>query len=199
MKRVFDLIVSGCLILILSPLLLTVAGIVRLRMGKPILFVQTRPGLNEKPFKLVKFRSMTNDADIDGTPLSDAQRLNPFGQFIRATSLDELPELWNVLKGEMSMVGPRPLLMEYLPRYNQRQSLRHSIKPGVTGWAQINGRNTTDWIDRFEMDVWYVENRSMLLDCKIILKTFLKVLSREGVSAANHVTKDEFLGNNDKQ
>ncbi len=199
MKRAFDIIVSGCLLLALSPLLLIVAGMVRLKIGKPVFFVQARPGLHEKPFKLVKFRSMTNAADAEGNPLPDTKRLEPFGQFIRSTSLDELPELWNVFRGEMSIVGPRPLLMKYLSRYNHRQSLRHSIKPGITGWAQVNGRNATHWNDRLEMDVWYVENRSMLLDCKILLKTVYKVLTREGVSSATHVTKEEFRGNSDGQ
>ncbi len=194
MKRFFDLISSSVLLLFLSPLLILVGLLVRLKLGRPVLFIQIRPGLKEKPFRLIKFRTMTTETDERGEILSDEKRLKNFGRFLRSTSLDELPELWNILKGEMSLVGPRPLLMEYLPRYNDRQKKRHTVRPGLTGWAQINGRNSTGWGERLEMDVWYVENRSMTLDFKILLLTIGKVLRRDGISSENHVTQEEFMG-----
>mgnify|MGYP003799965917 FL=1 len=178
----------------LVPLMLCLALAVRFRLGSPVLFRQERPGLHGRPFMLVKFRTMTGAADTDGRPLPDADRLTRFGRFLRSTSLDELPELWNVLKGDMSLVGPRPLLMEYLPLYSPRQSRRHEVKPGLTGWAQVNGRNALTWEDRLEMDVWYVENRSWLLDLKIIWKTIGIVLHREGISQQGSATMEKFQG-----
>lgn len=193
-KRIFDALASGAALIVLSPLLLAVAGLVRLFLGSPVLFRQERPGLHGRPFMLVKFRTMTDAADAGGRPLPDEDRLTRFGRFLRSTSLDELPELWNVLKGEMSLVGPRPLLMEYLPLYSARQARRHEVKPGLTGWAQVNGRNTLTWEDRLEMDVWYVENRSWLLDLKIIWKTIGIVLHREGISRQGSATMEKFQG-----
>jgi lipopolysaccharide/colanic/teichoic acid biosynthesis glycosyltransferase len=194
-KRIFDAVASVVALIVLSPLLLAVAALVRLFLGSPVLFRQERPGLHGRPFMLVKFRTMTDAADAGGLPLPDADRLTRFGKFLRSTSLDELPELWNVLKGDMSLVGPRPLLMEYLPLYSPRQSRRHEVKPGLTGWAQVNGRNTLTWEDRLEMDVWYVENRSWLLDLKIIWKTIGIVLHREGISQQGSATMEKFQGN----
>ncbi len=193
-KRIFDAVASVVALIVLSPLLLAVAALVRLFLGSPVLFRQERPGLHGRPFMLVKFRTMTDAADAGGLPLPDADRLTRFGKFLRSTSLDELPELWNVLKGDMSLVGPRPLLMEYLPLYSPRQSRRHEVKPGLTGWAQVNGRNTLTWEDRLEMDVWYVENRSWLLDLKIIWKTIGIVLHREGISRQGSATMEKFQG-----
>ena len=179
-------------------MLILVGLLVRLKLGRPVLFTQIRPGLKEKPFRLIKFRTMTTETDERGEILPDEKRLKNFGRFLRSTSLDELPELWNILKGEMSLVGPRPLLMEYLPRYNDRQKKRHTVRPGLTGWAQINGRNSTGWRERLEMDVWYVENRSMTLDFKILLLTIGKVLRRDGISSENHATQEEFMGTEER-
>ncbi len=167
---------------------------VRIFLGSPVFFVQTRVGEEGRLFKIIKFRTMKSAFDKEGKPLPDTERLGRFGKFLRKTSLDELPELWNVIRGDMSIVGPRPLLPEYLPLYNERQSRRHEVKPGITGWAQINGRNTLSWEDRFEMDVWYVDNRSFLLDLKIMFLTLWTVFSQSGVSADNHVTMPAFLG-----
>jgi len=194
MKRMFDLIVSLVLLLMLGPLMLLLALLIRRQLGNPVLFVQPRPGLDGKVFHLYKFRSMTSGVDDSGQLLPDEQRLPPFGQWLRSTSLDELPSLLNTLKGEMSFVGPRPLLVEYLPLYNSMQARRHDVKPGLTGWAQINGRNAQTWRQRFELDVWYVDNQSFLLDCRILMLTVTKVIKREGVSADGHVTMERFRG-----
>ena len=195
LKRLTDLVLGIPSLMALVPLMLCLALAVRFRLGSPVLFRQERPGLHGRPFMLVKFRTMTGAADTDGRPLPDADRLTRFGRFLRSTSLDELPELWNVLKGDMSLVGPRPLLMEYLPLYSPRQSRRHEVKPGLTGWAQVNGRNALTWEDRLEMDVWYVENRSWLLDLKIIWKTIGIVLHRESISKQGSATMEKFQGN----
>ncbi|WP_302471829.1 sugar transferase [Pseudomonas fakonensis] len=175
--------------------MLVVALLIRRRLGSPVLFTQVRPGLGGKPFKMVKFRTMRDAVDSQGNALPDDQRMTPFGSFLRATSLDELPELWNVIKGEMSLVGPRPLLMEYLPLYSAEQYRRHEVRPGVTGWAQINGRNALSWEDKFKLDVWYVANRSFWLDLKIIFLTLKKVVRRDGISAAGEATMSKFSGN----
>jgi len=193
-KRTLDLAVSALALVILSPLFLSIAAMVRWRLGRPILFRQERPGLGEQPFTLVKFRTM-RDAPVDPVDgSSDQDRLDPFGARLRSTSLDELPELWNVLKGDMSLVGPRPLLMHYLPLYSERQARRHEVRPGVTGWAQINGRNATPWPDRLEMDVWYVENRSLWLDLKILALTLPRALRRSGVTQEGQATVEYFTG-----
>jgi len=194
MKRAFDIVASALALLLLSPVLACVALLVALKMGRPILFRQQRPGLDEKPFTMLKFRTMLDAHDAKGQPLSDAQRLTPFGQWLRSTSLDELPELWNVLKGDLSLVGPRPLLMEYLPRYSSTQRRRHEVRPGLTGWAQIHGRNAVDWSERFELDVWYVDHRSFRLDMKILAMTIGLVFSRRGVSAQGEATMRKFMG-----
>ncbi|NPV05202.1 MAG: sugar transferase [Syntrophaceae bacterium] len=193
-KRIFDLAAGVAALLALSPVMLIIAALVRLFLGSPVLFRQERPGLHGRPFMLVKFRTMTDEMDAGGRPLPDADRLTRFGRFLRSTSLDELPEFWNVLKGDMSLVGPRPLLTEYLPLYNARQARRHEVKPGLTGWAQVNGRNALTWEDRLEMDVWYVENRSMLLDLKILWRTIRIVLHREGISHQGSATMERFTG-----
>lgn len=194
-KRAFDVVVSCCALLLLSPVIAFVAWQISKKMGSPVLFRQVRPGLNGKPFEMVKFRTMKDAVDSDGNPLPDSERLTPFGQFLRSSSLDELPELWNVLKGDMSLVGPRPLLMEYLPLYSAEQYRRHDARPGVTGWAQVNGRNTVGWEEKFEMDVWYVDNQSLWLDIKILFLTVKKVLVRDGISADGEATMSKFTGN----
>jgi lipopolysaccharide/colanic/teichoic acid biosynthesis glycosyltransferase len=195
MKRLIDF--TGALVglILLSPVILIVAVLVKRRLGGPVLFRQVRPGLGGKPFEMVKFRTMRDAYDRNGNALPDSQRMTPFGSFLRSSSLDELPELWNVLKGEMSLVGPRPLLMEYLPLYNERQYLRHQVRPGVTGWAQINGRNALSWPEKFELDVWYVEHRTLWLDIKIIALTIKKVVKKDGISASGEVTMSKFTGN----
>ena len=180
-KRLFDIVVAGGALIVLSPLLLILFVLARWKLGSPVMFRQERPGLNNKSFVLIKFRSMTDARDATGELLSDGERLTSFGRFIRVTSMDELPELWNVLKGEMSLVGPRPLLIRYLPYYTERENLRASILPGITGWAQINGRNEIGWDKRLELDVWYVENLSFWLDLKILCLTVVKVLRKEKV------------------
>ncbi len=195
MKRLFDVVASAAGLLVLSPVLGVVAFLVRRRLGSPVLFKQTRPGLGGQPFTLCKFRTMTGDRDARGNLLPDADRLPPFGQWLRATSLDELPELWNVLRGDMSIVGPRPLLMQYLPLYSPRQARRHEARPGITGLAQVSGRNAISWDERFELDVWYVENQSLLLDLKILWRTITQVLRREGVSQEGQATVEYFKGN----
>ncbi|MDX2208943.1 MAG: sugar transferase [Sphingopyxis sp.] len=195
LKRLFDIIVSAAAILLLSPVLVLVALLVRNRLGSPVLFRQHRPGKGGRAFEMVKFRTMTDQRGNDGLPLSDAQRLPPFGQWLRATSLDELPELWNVLKGDMSLVGPRPLLMEYLPLYSERQARRHEVKPGITGWAQVMGRNSLNWPERFELDIWYVDNRSFWLDIRILALTLNAVISRKGINSAGEATMSAFMGN----
>ena len=194
MKRLFDVVVSACALLVLALPLLVVIGMVRRKLGSPVFFAQVRPGMHGKPFKMVKFRSMTSERGTDGELLPDAERLTPFGRFLRSTSLDELPELWNVLKGDMSLVGPRPLLMEYLPLYSPEQARRHEVRPGITGWAQVNGRNAISWEDKFKLDVWYVDHCSLWLDIRILWLTVKKVLVREGISAAGEATMGKFTG-----
>lgn len=194
MKRAFDVVVSAILILLLAPVFLVVAAGIYVTMGSPLLFVQERPGRNGVPFNLIKFRTMRVACKVDGSPVADSIRLTRFGKFLRSTSLDELPELWNVLKGEMSLVGPRPLLMEYLPLYTPEQYRRHIVRPGVTGWAQINGRNSLSWEDKFKLDVWYVENQSFWLDLKILFLTVKKVAVRDGISADGEATMPKFTG-----
>lgn len=194
MKRLFDIVAAALALLLLALPLLCLAWLVRRKLGSPVLFCQTRPGLGGKPFRMIKFRTMTSTRDSNGVLLSDAQRMTPFGRRLRAASLDELPELINVLKGDMSLVGPRPLLMEYLPLYSAEQARRHEVRPGITGWAQINGRNALSWEDRFKLDVWYVDHRSLWLDLKILALTVRKVLAREGISAAGEATMSKFTG-----
>ncbi|HBH7901670.1 TPA: sugar transferase [Vibrio parahaemolyticus] len=194
MKRIFDFTASLCGLILLSPIIALVAWKIRKNLGSPVLFRQTRPGLNGKPFEMVKFRTMKDAVDAQGNPLPDSERMTPFGDKLRNSSLDELPELWNVLKGEMSLVGPRPLLMQYLPLYSQEQARRHEVRPGVTGWAQINGRNAISWEDKFKLDVWYVDNRNLWLDIKILFLTVKKVFVKEGISADGHVTIEPFTG-----
>jgi len=193
-KRVFDIFCAASAFLLLSPLLVLIAILVRKRLGTPVLFRQQRPGLHGKPFLMYKFRTMTDQRGADGTLLPDRERLTPFGRFLRSSSLDELPELINVLKGEMSLVGPRPLLMEYLDRYTPEQARRHEVRPGITGWAQVNGRNALSWEEKFRLDVWYVDHRSMLLDLRILLKTVEKVFIREGISEKGQETMSKFMG-----
>jgi lipopolysaccharide/colanic/teichoic acid biosynthesis glycosyltransferase len=193
-KRLFDIAVAAVALLVLAPVLVALAALVRLKLGRPVFFRQARPGLDGVPFEMIKFRTMTDQRDQSGRLRPDEERLTPFGRWLRATSADELPELWNVLKGEMSLVGPRPLLMQYLERYTARQRRRHEVKPGITGWAQVNGRNALSWDEKFELDVWYVDNRSFLLDLKILAMTLLQVLRRQGISSAGHATTPEFKG-----
>lgn len=195
MKRVFDFTLSLIALVILSIAIIVTALFIRLKIGSPVLFKQRRPGLNGEPFYVYKFRTMTDDRDAEGELLPDEVRLTSFGKVIRKLSLDELPQLWNVLKGEMSFVGPRPLLMEYLPLYNERQAKRHEVRPGITGWAQVNGRNAISWEEKFELDIWYVENRSLLLDIKILFLTVLKVFKSEGISQEGQATMAKFEGN----
>ena len=195
MKRCFDLVGATLGLILLSPLLLVLIVIIRCKLGSPVLFRQVRPGLNGQPFQMVKFRTMTDARGADGYALPDAVRLTTFGRSLRATSLDELPELFNVLKGEMSLVGPRPLLMQYLPLYSPEQARRHLTRPGITGWAQVNGRNALDWTEKFRLDVWYVENQSVILDFKILWLTVCKVIQRENVNASGEATMSPFTGN----
>lgn len=194
-KRLFDLLLAVPTLIVLSPLLTVLALLVRVNLGAPVLFRQTRPGLHGKPFTLYKFRTMTDARDAQGNLLPDAERLTPFGRFLRSTSLDELPELWNVLKGDMSLVGPRPLLMQYLDRYTPEQARRHEVRPGITGWAQVNGRNALTWEQKFALDVWYVDHLSFWLDLKIIALTLWKILKREGISQPGQATVEYFHGN----
>ena len=194
LKRLLDFTLAFVGLLVLAPVMLVVAVLVRKKLGKPVIFAQLRPGLNEKIFKMYKFRTMTDERDSNGTLLSDEKRLTPFGKFLRSSSLDELPELFNVLKGEMSLVGPRPLLPEYLPLYNKEQAQRHNVKPGITGWAQINGRNAISWEQKFNFDVWYVNNINLTLDFKILFMTIKKVFIKEGVTAENSRTAELFKG-----
>jgi len=198
-KRLFDVIVASFALLLLSPALALIALLIRINLGSPVLFHQSRPGLHGKPFKICKFRSMLDVSDSHGKPLSDEARLTRFGKFLRATSMDEPPELWNVIKGEMSLVGPRPLLMEYLPLYNEEQFRRHDVRPGITGWAQINGRNAISWEEKFNLDLWYVDNQSFWLDVEILFLTIKKVFFREGISAEGAVTMPLFTGNSGKE
>ena len=194
MKRIFDFSVSMIALMLLSPLLLVVSFLIAKSMGRPVLFRQTRPGLNGKQFEMIKFRTMRDAFDEEGNPLPDSERLTSLGKFLRSTSLDELPELWNVLKGDMSLVGPRPLLMEYLPLYSDEQRRRHDVRPGVTGWAQINGRNAISWDEKFKLDVWYVDNQSFWLDIKILFMTVFKVFKRDGISQDGEATMTKFEG-----
>lgn len=194
LKRSMDLLVAGTALLLMSLPLLLLAGLVRFKLGAPVLFRQTRPGLHGRPFTMVKLRTMTDERGPDGELLPDARRLTPFGRFLRASSLDELPELWNVLRGEMSLVGPRPLLMEYLPLYSPEQARRHEVRPGITGWAQVNGRNALSWDEKFRLDVWYVDHRSVWLDIRILWLTLRKVIVREGISAQGEATMPRFTG-----
>lgn len=193
-KRIMDVILSGCALIVLSPVLLVTAILVRVKLGSPVLFSQERPGKDEKIFRLYKFRSMTDARDENGNLLPDEVRLTKFGKLLRSTSLDELPELWNIFKGDMSIVGPRPLLVKYLPLYNERQKHRHDVTPGLTGWAQVNGRNTLSWEEKFELDVWYTENISFILDIKIIFMTAMKVLKRDGINSETAATMEAFKG-----
>ncbi|HQS22578.1 MULTISPECIES: sugar transferase [unclassified Acidovorax] len=194
MKRLFDITAAFAALLLLALPLALLTWQVRRKLGSPAFFRQVRPGMHGQPFEMVKFRTMTDARGADGALLPDADRLTPFGRFLRASSLDELPELWNVLKGEMSLVGPRPLLMEYLPLYSPQQARRHEVRPGITGWAQVNGRNALGWDEKFKLDVWYVDHRSLWLDIKILWLTVKKVLVREGISAAGEATMPRFTG-----
>jgi sugar transferase EpsL len=193
-KRIFDLVLAILVLVVFAPLLALLAICVRLRIGSPVLFCQERPGFHGEPFTLLKFRTMTTSCDAGGNLLPDAERLTGFGRFLRSTSLDELPEFINVLRGEMSLVGPRPLLMQYLPRYTPEQARRHDVKPGITGWSQVNGRNDITWEEKFAFDVWYVEHQSLALDARILLRTIWRVLTREGIASSGHATAPEFLG-----
>lgn len=193
-KRLLDLVITVPLLVFVAPIIAVIAILVRLKLGSPVWFRQTRPGRDERPFTLIKFRTMTDARDSAGKLLPDAARLTPFGKWLRRTSLDELPELWNILRGDMSLVGPRPLLMQYLPRYSAFQRRRHALRPGLTGWAQINGRNALSWEQKFELDVWYVDHCSFALDLQILLRTVGIVFKREGITGTNHDTMQEFLG-----
>ncbi len=194
LKRAFDIAASTSALVVLSPVLAITAYKVKKELGSPVLFRQTRPGLHGKPFEMIKFRTMKDATDKAGNALPDSERLTDFGKKLRASSLDELPELWNVLKGDMSLVGPRPLLMEYLPLYSAEQAKRHNVRPGVTGYAQVNGRNSLSWEDKFKLDTWYVEHQSFLLDMKILLKTVKKVIIKDGISADGEATMTKFTG-----
>lgn len=193
-KRVFDILLASVALIVLAPLLVVLFFAVRRRLGTPALFRQVRPGRGGRPFEMIKFRTMTDARDAAGRLLPDVERLHPFGRWLRATSLDELPELWNVLAGDMSLVGPRPLLMEYLPLYTNEQARRHEVRPGITGWAQINGRNALSWEEKFQLDVWYVDNRTLALDARIVASTVAKVLARDGISAEGEATMPRFTG-----
>ncbi len=196
MKRLLDIIIASIALILLSPLYAFVAYKVKKNLGSPVLFRQVRPGLLGKPFEMIKFRTMKDAVDAQGNLLPDSERLTPFGKMLRSTSLDEMPELWNVIKGDMSVVGPRPLLMEYLPLYNKEQAKRHDVRPGMTGHAQVNGRNAISWEEKFKLDTWYVENQSTLLDFKIMLKTVKKVLAKDDISAEGEATMTKFTGSN---
>lgn len=194
LKRAFDIAASTSALVVLSPVLAITAYKVKKELGSPVLFRQTRPGLHGRPFEMIKFRTMKDATDKEGNALPDSERLTEFGKKLRASSLDELPELWNVLKGDMSLVGPRPLLMEYLPLYSAEQAKRHNVRPGVTGYAQVNGRNSLSWEDKFKLDTWYVEHQSFLLDLRILLKTVKKVLIKDGINEAGEATMSKFMG-----
>lgn len=193
-KRILDITIASTALILLSPVYFIVAHKVKKNLGSPVLFRQIRPGLHGKPFEMIKFRTMKDALDAEGNPLPDSERLTPFGKMLRATSLDEMPELWNVIKGDMSIVGPRPLLMEYLPLYNTEQAKRHNVRPGITGYAQVNGRNAISWEKKFELDTWYVENQSLWLDFKIMLKTIKKVIAKDDISAEGEATMSKFTG-----
>ena len=199
MKRIFDLVVTFFGLLLLLPVITLTALILISKLGLPIFFKQSRPGLNGKIFNIYKFRTMTNECDKDGILLSDEARLTKFGKFLRSTSLDELPSLWNVLKSDMSLVGPRPLLLEYLPLYSTQQARRHEVKPGITGWAQVNGRNAITWGEKFDLDVWYVDNQSIWLDIKILWLTVKKVIMRDGINQVGQSTMESFKGNDNEK
>jgi lipopolysaccharide/colanic/teichoic acid biosynthesis glycosyltransferase len=194
MKKIFDLTIVFTTSLLVLPICILIAVIIKFKLGSPVLFIQVRPGLNAKKFRLLKFRTMTNKQDINGILLPDADRLTKFGKFLRSTSLDELPSLLNVLKGDMSLIGPRPLLVEYLPLYSEKQARRHEVKPGVTGWAQVNGRNVISWEEKFELDIWYVDNQSIWLDIKILWLTVKTVILRDGINQKNNATMPIFKG-----
>ncbi|RSC81563.1 sugar transferase [Acinetobacter haemolyticus] len=194
LKRLLDIIIASTALVLLSPLYFYVARKVKKNLGSPILFRQVRPGLHGKPFEMIKFRTMKDALDEQGNPLPDSERLTPFGKMLRSTSLDEMPELWNVIKGDMSIVGPRPLLMEYLPLYNKEQAKRHDVRPGMTGHAQVNGRNAISWEEKFKLDTWYVENQSIWLDFKIMLKTVKKVIAKDDINEAGEATMTKFTG-----
>ncbi|MFV5345247.1 sugar transferase [Acinetobacter oleivorans] len=196
LKRLLDIIIASVALILLSPLYFYVAYKVKKNLGSPVLFRQVRPGLHGKPFEMIKFRTMKDAADAQGNPLPDSERLTPFGKMLRSTSLDEMPELWNVIKGDMSIVGPRPLLMEYLPLYNKEQAKRHDVRPGMTGHAQVNGRNAIGWDEKFKLDTWYVENRSLWLDFKIMLQTVKKVIAKDDINEAGEATMTKFTGSN---
>jgi lipopolysaccharide/colanic/teichoic acid biosynthesis glycosyltransferase len=193
-KRLIDVLIAGAGLIFLFPVLIFLAWQIHRKLGSPVIFRQVRPGLHGQPFRIIKFRTMRDAHDVEGKQLPDAERMMPFGNFLRSTSLDELPELWNVLKGDMSLVGPRPLLTEYLPLYAPEQARRHEVRPGITGWAQVNGRNAISWEDKFKLDVWYVDHQSLWLDIKILWMTVKKVLVRDGISAAGEVTMPRFTG-----
>lgn len=193
-KRILDITIASTALILLSPVYLIVAHKVKKNLGSPVLFRQVRPGLHGKPFEMIKFRTMKDALDAEGNPLPDSERLTPFGKMLRTTSLDEMPELWNVIKGDMSIVGPRPLLMEYLPLYNSEQAKRHNVRPGITGYAQVNGRNAISWEKKFELDTWYVEHQSLWLDFKIMLKTIRKVIAKDDISAEGEATMSKFTG-----
>ena len=199
LKRALDIIIASTALVVLSPVYFIVARKVKKNLGSPVLFRQLRPGLNGKPFEMIKFRSMKDAADAQGNALPDSERLTPFGKMLRSSSLDEMPELWNVIKGDMSVVGPRPLLMEYLPLYNAEQAKRHNVRPGMTGHAQVNGRNAIGWEEKFKLDTWYVENQSTALDFKIMLKTVQKVIAKEDISAEGEATMTKFTGTKQDQ
>lgn len=196
LKRLLDIIIASVALILLSPLYFYVAYKVKKNLGSPVLFRQVRPGLHGKPFEMIKFRTMKDATDAQGNPLPDSERLTPFGKMLRSTSLDEMPELWNVIKGDMSIVGPRPLLMEYLPLYNKEQAKRHDVRPGMTGHAQVNGRNAIGWDEKFKLDTWYVENRSLWLDFKIMLQTVKKVIAKDDINEAGEATMTKFTGSN---
>ncbi|HJP47292.1 sugar transferase [Acinetobacter venetianus] len=198
-KRLLDIVIASTALILLSPLYFYVAHKVKKNLGSPVLFRQVRPGLHGKPFEMIKFRTMKDALDEQGNPLPDNERLTPFGKMLRSTSLDEMPELWNVIKGDMSIVGPRPLLMEYLPLYNKEQAKRHDVRPGMTGHAQVNGRNAISWEQKFKLDTWYVENRSLWLDFKIMLQTVKKVIAKDDISEAGEATMSKFTGTNNKE
>jgi lipopolysaccharide/colanic/teichoic acid biosynthesis glycosyltransferase len=199
LKRLLDIVIASIALTLLSPLYLYVAYKVKKNLGSPVLFRQVRPGLHGKPFEMIKFRTMKDATDARGNALPDSERLTPFGKMLRSTSLDEMPELWNVIKGDMSIVGPRPLLMEYLPLYNKEQAKRHDVRPGMTGHAQVNGRNAIGWEEKFKLDTWYVENRSLWLDFKIMLQTVKKVIAKDDISEAGEATMSKFIGTDNKE
>ncbi|KRP58505.1 sugar transferase [Pseudomonas trivialis] len=199
LKRSLDFLVSLCALLLLAPVMVVIAWLVKRKLGSPVLFSQVRPGLNAKPFTMLKFRTMRDAVGSDGKPLPDSMRMTRFGTFLRSSSMDELPGLFNVLKGDMSLVGPRPLLMEYLPLYSAEQYRRHHVRPGVTGWAQVNGRNSLSWEEKFKLDVWYVDNRNLWLDIRVVFLTLKKIVAREGINASGEATMQRFTGSKEPE